>query len=112
MITNYPIDRCISDVLNAPIPRTNSGLRLPRSLDDRNVLMPPSAEEAHALGDAYGGVTELSDTQNDLVHVRNGKYVSRVKGGLFRRAVKKRIVGGAGPVFGHKEGDVIYAVPR
>ena len=121
MMTNYVGDQCVSDLLGIAIPRTNSGLRLPADLDNRNALLPPSAEQMYNLGDAWGGVTELSELHNDLVHVRAGEYVSTEKYGLFRRRLRrnqdpkgggKLVKGGAGPVYGESERDVVLAVPR
>lgn len=119
MMTNYLGDQCVSDLLGSAIPRTNSGLRLPADLDNRNVLLPPSAEQMWNLGDAWGGVTELSELHNDLVHVRAGEYVSNEKYGLFRRRLRrnedgggKLVEGGGGPVYGEIERDVVLTVPR
>ena len=119
MMTNYLGDQCVSDLLGSAIPRTNAGLRLPVDLDNRNALLPPSAEQLWNLSDAWGGVTELSDRHNSLVHIRAGEYVSNEKGGLFRRRLRRRedeiggeLLGGKGPVYGETERDVVLEVPR
>ena len=125
MMSNYLGDQCAGDLLGCAIPRTNSGLRIPVNPNNRNVLLPPSAEETWGLGDAWGGVTELSDTHNDLVYVRAGNYVNNAPGGLFRRRLRLRrsgepalmerdqvVGGGDGPIYGDDERDEVLVVPR
>ena len=114
MMTNYLGDQCVSDLLGTAIPRTNAGIRLPKDLNNRNALLPPSAEQLWNLSDAWGGVTELSDSHNDMVLVRAGVYESREKYGIFRRRLDGKLVGGGtrGPVYGETERDVVLEVSR
>lgn len=106
-MSNYLGDFCASDLLGSAIDRTNRGLRLPADVvRGRNALLPPAPRDTLRAGDAWGGVTELSERDKTLVLVRDGEYVSTAWGGGFRRRQDdNRIVGGGGPIFGTNERD-------
>ena len=124
MITNYIGDNCAADLLSCPLPRTNVAVQVPVDPTKPNSLLPPAPEEVWGLGDAWGGVTELSETHNDVMLVRAGAYVSTGGGGLFRRrlqgdspalpvyAVERGKSWWGDPIFGLAERDVVLKEPR
>jgi hypothetical protein len=101
-----------SELMGTSIPRSSrEGLFTPAAgnTDDLMAILPTGDHLAEfaALGDSWGGVTELSSSR--MLHVRGGTYVSEAWGGTFDVALPRSAPTDT-PSIGAGEGDVVWAV--